>query len=183
MAYVGLDTGTAANAGDGSTLRAGANIVNANFTEIYEYFGDGSTLSFSGGNWIEVATGINTLSNIGIGTTNPTDALTVLGAGNISGILTASSFSGIGSFSDVVVSGASTVNGNLYVGAGVTLYGSTGIISATQYFGDGSALLSVPSGLGTALSDDSTSALSKMYYVDKILGVGATITEIGRAHV
>ena len=176
MAYVGLDTGTAANAGDGSTLRAGGNIVNANFQEIYTYFGDGSTLSFSGGNWIEVNTGINTLSYVGIATTNPTDPLTVRGAANISGVVTASKFSGIGSFSDVVVSGASTVNGNLYVGAGVTLYGSTGIISATQYFGDGSALLSVPSGLGTALSDDSNSALNKMYYVDAVLGVGATIT-------
>ena len=176
MAYVGLDTGTAANAGDGSTLRAGGNIVNANFKEIYNYFGDGSTLSFSGGNWIEVNTGINTLSNVGIATTNPTDPLTVLGAANISGVVTASRFIGIGSFSDVVVSGASTVNGNLYVGAGATVYSSTGIISATRYFGDGSALLGVSGGLGTALSDDSSSALSKMYYVDKILGVGATIT-------
>ena len=77
MAYVGLNTGSAANAGDGSTLRAGANIVNANFKEIYTYFGDGSTLSFSGGNWVEVATGINTLSYVGIGTTNPTAPLTV----------------------------------------------------------------------------------------------------------
>ena len=39
MAYVGLDTGTAANAGDGSTLRAGGNIVNANFKEIYIILG------------------------------------------------------------------------------------------------------------------------------------------------
>ena len=100
MAYVGLDTGTAAKAGDGSTLRAGGNIVNANFKEIYNYFGDGSTLSFSGGNWIDVATGINTLSYVGIATTNPTDPLTVLGAANISGVITASSFSGIGSFTD-----------------------------------------------------------------------------------
>ena len=176
MAYVGLDTGTAANAGDGSTLRAGGNIVNANFQEIYNYFGDGSTLSFAGGNWIEVATGINTLSYVGIATTNPTDPLTVLGAANISGVITASSFSGIGSFTDSVVSGASTVNGNLLVGAGITFYGSTGIISATQYYGDGSSLLSVPSGLGTALSDDNTSALNKIYYVDAVLGVGATIT-------
>ena len=176
MAYVGLDTGTAANAGDGSTLRAGANIVNANFQEIYNYFGNGSVLSFSGGNWIEVATGINTLSNIGIGTTNPSDPLTVYGAANISGIITASSFSGIGSFSNVVVSGASTVNGDFLVGAAATIYASTGIISATRYYGDGSSLQSVPSGLGTALSDDSGSALSKMYYVDKVLGVGATIT-------
>ena len=176
MAYVGLDTGTAANAGDGSTLRAGGNIINANFTEIYEYFGDGSTLSFSGGNWIEVATGINTLSYVGIATTNPTDPLTVLGAANISGVITASKFSGIGSFSDVVVSGASTINGNLHIGAGLTVYASSGIISATKFYGDGSTLLSVPSGLGTALSDDTTSALNKMYYVDAVLGVGATIT-------
>ena len=176
MAYVGLDTGTAANAGDGSTLRAGANIVNANFQEIYTYFGDGSTLSFSGGNWIDVATGINTLSNIGIGTTNPRNALEVLGSGNISGVLTASSFSGIGSFSNMTVSAGATFNGNTMVGAGITFYASAGIISATQYYGDGSSLLSVPSGLGTALSDDTTSALNKMYYVDAVLGVGATIT-------
>jgi len=176
MAYVGLDTGTAANAGDGSTLRAGGNIINANFQEIYTYFGDGSTLSFSGGNWVDVATGINTLSNIGVGTTNPSDPLTVLGAANISGVITASKFSGIGSFGDVVVSGGSTFNGNVMVGAAITAYASTGIISATKYHGDGSALLGVSGGLGTALSDDSTSALSKMYYVDKILGVGATIT-------
>ena len=176
MAYVGLDTGTAANAGDGSTLRAGGNIVNANFKEIYNYFGDGSTLSFSGGNWIDVATGINTLSNIGIGTTNPRNALEVLGTGNISGVITAASFSGIGSFTDFTVSAGSTFNGDVNVGAAISFYASTGIISATQYYGDGSSLLSVPSGLGTALSDDNTSALNKIYYVDAVLGVGATIT-------
>ena len=176
MAYVGLDTGTAANAGDGSTLRAGANIVNANFEEIYNYFGNGSVLSFAGGNWVEVATGINTLSYVGIATTNPTDPLTVYGAANVSGVLTASSFSGIGSFSNMTVSAGATFNGNTMVGAGITFYASAGIISATQYYGDGSSLLSVPSGLGTALSDDTTSALNKMYYVDAVLGVGATIT-------
>ncbi len=176
MAYVGLDTGTAANAGDGSTLRAGGNIVNANFKEIYTYFGDGTNLSFSGGNWVDVAAGINTLSNIGVGTTNPRNALEVLGSANISGVITASSFSGIGSFGDITVSSGSTFNGNVMVGAGITAYAATGIISATQYYGDGSTLLSVPSGLGTALSDDTTSALNKMYYVDAVLGVGATIT-------
>ena len=176
MAKVGLSTGSAANAGDGSTLRTGANIINANFDEIYEYFGDGSTLSFSGGNWIDVATGINTLSYVGIATTNPTDALTVRGAANISGVITASSFSGIGSFTDFTVSAGATFNGTTKVGAGITMYPSSGIISATQFYGDGSTLLSVPSGLGTALSDDTSSALNKIYYIDSVLGVGATIT-------
>tara|TARA_B100001250_G_scaffold107941_1_gene91071 strand:+ start:5630 stop:7354 length:1725 start_codon:yes stop_codon:yes gene_type:complete len=176
MAKVGLSTGSAANAGDGSTLRTGANIINANFDEIYEYFGDGSTLSFSGGNWIDVATGINTLSYVGIATTNPTDALTVRGAANISGVITASSFSGIGSFTDFTVSAGATFNGVTNVGAGITMYASSGIVSATQFFGDGSTLLSVPSGLGTALSDDTSSALNKIYYIDSTLGVGATVT-------
>ena len=74
MAKVGINTGTAANAGDGSTLRAGGNIVNANFDESYNYFGDGSTLSFAGCNWVDVNTGINTLSYFVIGTKNHTDA-------------------------------------------------------------------------------------------------------------
>ena len=176
MALVGINTGTAANAGDGSTLRAGANIVNANFTEIYDYFGDGTNLTFTGGNWVEVATGINTLSNIGIGTTNPSDPLTVYGAANIIGVLTATTLSGVGSLTDAVVSGVTSTNGNVLVGAAITAYASTGIISASKYYGDGSSLLSVPSGLGTALSDDSASALNKIYYVNATLGVGATIT-------
>ena len=38
MAKVGINTGTSANAGDGSTLRAGANIINANFNELYDAY-------------------------------------------------------------------------------------------------------------------------------------------------
>ena len=45
MAKVGINTGSSANAGDGSSLRAGANIINANFTELYDALGDGNTLA------------------------------------------------------------------------------------------------------------------------------------------
>ena len=45
MAKVGINTGTSANAGDGSTLRAGANIINDNFNELYTALGDGTTLA------------------------------------------------------------------------------------------------------------------------------------------
>jgi len=149
MAKVGINTGTAANAGDGSALRAGANIINANFDEIYTYFGDGTTLDADlAGKWLAVATGINTLSNVGIGTTNPWNALTVLGNASITGVTTSSGgFVGdvtgdvtgnitgkvtdtvYSTFKDVLVAGASTFTGigtfssDLYVGGNLYTLG------------------------------------------------------------
>jgi hypothetical protein len=47
--------------------------------------------------WIQTLAGIHTLGNVGIGTTNPTSALTVSGDVNVSGVVTATSFVGDGS--------------------------------------------------------------------------------------
>ena len=54
--------------------------------------------------------------------------------------------------------GTTNPQGMLQVGTAVTVYGSTGIVSATAFFGDGSGLDGVSaSGLGTALNiDDAT---------------------------
>ena len=58
----------------------------------------------------------------------------------------------------------------------------SGIITATQggtvtYFGDGSNLEGVSSsGIGTALSDDDTNPLNKVYYVNQELSIGSTVT-------
>ena len=52
---------------------------------------------------------------------------------------------------------------------------STGVVTATEFVGDGSSLTGV-SGLGTALSNDSTSALSTLYYVNSVMSIGSTIT-------
>ena len=49
--------------------------------------------------------------------------------------------------------GTPNPQGMLQVGTGVTVYGTTGIVSATAFFGDGSGLDGVSaSGLGTALN-------------------------------
>ena len=49
--------------------------------------------------------------------------------------------------------GTTNPQGMLQVGTGVTVYGSTGIVSATAFYGDGSNLDGVAaSGLGTALN-------------------------------
>jgi len=59
-----------------------------------KFSGDGSLLTnLPGGSgssqWITTSVGIHTLSNVGIGTTNPTSRLTVSGNASITGILTA----------------------------------------------------------------------------------------------
>jgi hypothetical protein len=47
--------------------------------------------------WVTTDVGIHTLSNVGIGTTNPTSKLSVVGNVLVSGVVTATSFSGDGS--------------------------------------------------------------------------------------
>ena len=47
----------------------------------------------------------------------------------------------------------------------------TGIVTATKFVGDGSDLTSLPAGLGTALSSDTTKPLNSMYYVNDTLHV------------
>ena len=64
------------------------------------------------------------------------------------------------------------------IGATITRQGNatfSGIVTATKFVGDGSELNGV-SGLGTALSNDSTSSLNTLYYVNSVMSIGSTIT-------
>ena len=56
----------------------------------------------------------------------------------------------------VRVTGVSTVTGNSFVGSAITMYASSGIVSATAFYGDGSQLEGV-SASGSSL--DITSCL------------------------
>ena len=63
-----------------------------------KYYGDGSELTgIERPQWVTTSAGIHTLSNVGVGTTNPTSRLTVRGDGLFTGIVTANKFVGDGS--------------------------------------------------------------------------------------
>ena len=75
--------------------------------------------------------------------------------------------------------GTTNPQGVLQVGTAVTVYGSTGIVSATAFWGDGSNLDGVTSsGLGTALNADDenlpeTTPLQYIFKASNTLFVGA----------
>ena len=71
---------------------------------------------------------------------------------------------GVGTFSAADVDDFVTVGNNIQLG-------NAGVITATKFVGDGSDLTSLPAGLGTALSQDATSALNSIYYVNDTLHV------------
>ncbi len=73
--------------------------------------------------------------------------------------------------------GSTIPSSSLNVGLGVTIDGNSGVVTATSFVGDGSGLEGVASaGLGTALSDDATSPLNVLYYVNKTLDISDSTT-------
>ena len=101
--------------------------------------------------WQQTAAGIHTLSNVGIGTTNPTSALTVSGSLNVSGISTLSS--------NVSIGGTVSVDGGVkLVTNNATIVGTSGTvgeikrIGGAPFFYDGSAWREFVLSSGTPVS-------------------------------
>ena len=139
MSRVAINTGSVANDGTGDSLRIAGGKINDNFIEIYNQFGNGSNLTPT---WNKTAAGVNTTSNVGVGTTNPRftlevgavgaagTSLWVNGNARVTGILTVGS-------SSIVLDG----NANkILVGSGISFDGNTGIISATAFYAGGSII-------------------------------------------
>ena len=81
----------------------------------------------------------------------------------------------------VELAGINVLGADTPIGTGATIYDDggarfSGIISATKFVGDISDATGAAAGLGTALSQTQTSPLNKIYFTDKILSIGATLT-------
>ena len=182
MAKIGIDTGSSANDGTGDTLRAGAGIINHNFNEIYNTYGDGTNLTSIAGTFKSNSLGIHTLRNVGLGTSTSTSILTVLGNVDINGITTITQLGVIGvtstqhlNVTGVITSsnitGTSATITSALVGSGVTINNTgldagigAGIVTAKEFYGDGSNL----SGIATLPSRVVVSGASTS------IGIGST---------
>ena len=125
--------------------------------------GDQSTFTIDGTN-----------QRVGISSANPTVTLDVGGDANVSGTLTATSFSGDGTGLTGVASTDNIITSTASTFANIN---STGIVTATKFVGDGSELTGV-SGFATALSNDTTSILNKFFKTPRevVTGTGVSVT-------
>ena len=103
----------------------------------------------------------------GIATGGDYEVVTLTTSGNIQ----------VGSATTIHTGGFQIGSSNLHsTGLTVQNLNATGVITATSFIGDISQATGAAAGLGTALSQDQSSSLNQLYYTDKILSVGSTIT-------
>jgi hypothetical protein len=121
--------------------------------------------------WVQTEAGIHTLSNVGIGTTNPTETLTVVGDARVTGILT------IGTASITLDGNAEIIN----VGTGVTIDGSTGIITATSFVGaltgTATSTTNIPDLTGDIISVNNVTAIATGAIVNADINANAAIAD------
>ena len=92
-----------------------------------------------------------------------------------SGIGTAGAILQVDNADQRVGIGTTDPQATLQVGIAITMDGTAGVITATKFVGEGSALTGV-SGLGTALSNTTTNPLSKIFFVNQTLDITSETT-------
>ena len=115
-------------------------------------------------------------NRVGIGSTQPTVKL------DVDGVVVATAFTGDGtgltgvaSTDNIVTGTAATFNSVVKVGTAITLDATSGIVTATKFVGDGSELTGV-SGFATALSNDTSNILNKVFKTPITLEIASDTT-------
>ena len=124
------------------------------------------TFNFRTGVQVDDETFIVRGSQVGIGTTIPTEALDVRGNAKVVGVLTAT---------NVDISAGISTFGDVKVGTGISISASSGVITATKFVGDGALLTNLPTSEWTAYNQTYNGAtVSSAYKNLGNVGVGTT---------
>ena len=124
------------------------------------------TFNFRTGVQVDDETFIVRGSQVGIGTTIPTEALDVRGNAKVVGVLTAT---------NVDISAGISTFGDVKVGTGISISASSGVITATKFVGNGSLLTNLPTSEWTAYNQTYNGAtVSSAYKNLGNVGVGTT---------
>ena len=127
----------------------------------------------------------DTSFNVGLGTEVPTNPVTSANTQLVSaGIVSAYQLFGDGSAltgvaaTDNINTNNIAISGIATVGTSITMRDGainvTGVVTATSFDGDGSALTGLPAGLGTALATSGAGA--NIYYTNKVLAIDSNLT-------
>ena len=111
---------------------------------------------------------VNTSGLVGIGTTTPAAYLDVYGISALRGNVTVS---GVTSSTQSYVTGVSTFASDTFVGSGITMYASAGIVSATKFFGDASGMTGI---FAVATGGWFVDASAGIAYTTSKIGIGTT---------
>lgn len=134
-------------------------------TQLLTSDGEGNLYWSNPMRWYETATGIHTMSNVSIGTTNATSKLTVEGDANISGIITAGGFSGPGIVTSIIA------------GSNVSIDQSTGAVTISATGGGGSSQwVSTGVGINTLSNVSIGTTLSSRTLT--VAGTGASLSQL-----
>jgi hypothetical protein len=117
-----------------------------------------------------------TNNRVGIGSTQPTVKL------DVGGVVVATAFTGDGtgltgvaSTDNIITGTAATFSNLVNVGDNIKIDATSGIVTATKFVGDGSELTGV-SGFATALSNDTSNILNKVFKTPVTLEIASDTT-------
>ena len=145
----------------GVTINGSTGIITSSSTTAVTYFGDGSNLTGILNNAVSTSS-TSTPQFIGFLTTS---------SGIATSILASSTLVYVPSSGNLGI-GTTNPQGTLQVGTAITMFGSSGIISASKYFGDGTNLTGI---LNNAVSTSSTSTPQFIGFLTTSSGIATSI--------